>query len=39
MARKMHTAILMVGISAGFPNTSKEQVGETLRSANPDIAQ
>jgi hypothetical protein len=35
----MHTAILVVEISAAFPNTSKDEVGEALRSANPDIAQ
>jgi hypothetical protein len=35
----MHTAILMVDISAASPNASKEEVGETLRSADPDIAQ
>jgi hypothetical protein len=35
----MNTAILMVDISAAFPNTSKEEARETLRNADPDIAQ
>jgi hypothetical protein len=38
-AQKMHTAIRMVDISAALPNTSKEEVGETLKNADPDIAQ
>jgi hypothetical protein len=37
-AQKKHTAILMVDISAAFP-TSKNDVREILRNADPNIAQ
>jgi hypothetical protein len=35
---KMHTAVLMVDVSAAFPNTSRNEVRETLKNADPGIA-
>jgi hypothetical protein len=37
--KRKHTAVLMVDISAAFPNTSKDEVKETLKDADPAIAQ
>jgi hypothetical protein len=35
---KQHTAVLMVDVSAAFPNTSRDEVRETLRNADPGVA-
>jgi hypothetical protein len=35
---KKHTAVLMVDVSAAFPNTSRNEVRETLKNADPGIA-
>jgi hypothetical protein len=37
--KRKHTAVLMVDISAAFPNTSKNEVKETLKNGDPAIAQ
>jgi hypothetical protein len=36
---KKYTAVLMVDILAAFPNTSRNEVRETLRNPDPGIAQ
>jgi hypothetical protein len=35
---KQHTAILMVDVSAAFPNTSRDEVKETLKNIDPGVA-
>jgi hypothetical protein len=35
---KQHTAVLMVDISAAFPNTLRDEVRETLRNADPGVS-
>jgi hypothetical protein len=35
---KQHTAVLMVDISAAFPNSSKDEVRQALRNADPGVA-
>jgi hypothetical protein len=37
-SNKNHTAILMVDVSAAFPNTSRIEIRQTLRDADPNIA-
>jgi hypothetical protein len=32
-----HTAVLMVDVSAAFPNTSRDKVKETLKNADPGV--
>jgi hypothetical protein len=35
---QQHTAVLMVDVSAAFPNTSRDEVRKTLRNADPGVA-
>jgi hypothetical protein len=37
--KKQHTALLMVDVVAAFPNTSRDEVRQTLRNADPGISQ